>query len=121
MVSPVTREPIHALIDPSPHDDHLAAPLVAEAHRVARVTLIEIGHLTGEELDVGAAHADTGDVDDDLAGTGCGCRDVLHRTAARTMHDEGTHRHRLVTAPSRPRGVGGRSGDGDLDDHRMAQ
>jgi hypothetical protein len=74
---------------------------VTEAYRIARLTLIEIGHLTSEELDVGAAHADTDDLDDDLAGTGLRRRHVLHRTLARTMHDKGTHRYRpLVFAPS---------------------
>ena len=38
-----------------------------EPHRVRGVALVQVGHLAGEELDVGAAHADPLDVDDDLA------------------------------------------------------
>ena len=49
-----------------------ARPLVPEAHRVGRVPLVQVGHLAGEELHVGAADADPLDVDDDLAGLAAG-------------------------------------------------
>ena len=42
------------------------APLVPEPHRVRGVALLQVSHLAGEELDVGAAHADPLDVDDHL-------------------------------------------------------
>ena len=43
------------------------APLVPEPHRVFGVALVQVGHLAGEELHVGAAHTDPLDVDHDLA------------------------------------------------------
>ena len=67
IVSPVTRRPDPRRIDALPHLGDHARPLVAEAHRVRRVALVEVGHLAGEELDVGAADADPFDVDDRLA------------------------------------------------------
>jgi hypothetical protein len=45
---------------------HPPAPLVPEAHRVVRMTLLQVRHLTSEELDVRAAHPDPFDVDDHL-------------------------------------------------------
>ncbi len=44
------------------------APLVTEAHRVGGMAVVQVGHVAGVELDVGAADADAGDVDDGLAG-----------------------------------------------------
>jgi hypothetical protein len=46
---------------------HPSAPLVADAHRVGRVSLVQVGHLAGEELHISAAHTDAVDVDDHLA------------------------------------------------------
>ena len=54
------------------------APLVAEPHRIRRVTLVQVRHLAGEELDIGAAHADALDVDDDLSWTRDRAGDLLH-------------------------------------------
>ena len=38
---------------------------------------MQVGHLAGEELDVGSADTDSLDVDDDLAGAGDRWPDVL--------------------------------------------
>ena len=59
-----------------------SAPLVSEPHRIGRVALVQIGHLTGEELDVGAAHTDALDVDDDLTLRGRRALDVLDLAAS---------------------------------------
>jgi hypothetical protein len=45
---------------------YLSAPLVPEAS-VSSVSLVQVGHLAGEELHIGAAHTDALDVDDHLA------------------------------------------------------
>jgi hypothetical protein len=58
------------------------APFVARAHRVPGVALSQVGHLAGEELDVGAAHAGPLDVDHGLAGRGHRVRDIGDRGPA---------------------------------------
>ncbi len=55
-----------------------AGPLMTEAHRIRRMPRVEIGHLAGEELDIGAADSNPIDVDDDLPRAGYRCRHVLH-------------------------------------------
>lgn len=44
-----------------------SAPLVPEAHRAGSVSLVQVGHLAGEQLHIGAAPTDALDVDDHLA------------------------------------------------------
>ena len=66
MVSPITRRPTQPG-SARPDRGHRAAPLVTGPHREARVALVQVGHLPGEELDVGAAYADPLDRDDRLA------------------------------------------------------
>ena len=81
-------------------------PLVAEPHRVGGVALVQIGHLAGEELHVGAAHADPLHVDDGLArmpaiGRGTSCTSYLPgavRTNARMVRE--------LTAGPGPAGAG---------------
>jgi hypothetical protein len=51
---------------------------VPDPHRVGGVARVQVRHLAGEELDVGAAHARPQDVDHDLAGSGDGRRHVDH-------------------------------------------
>ena len=55
------------------------------------MALVEIGHLAGPELDVGAADTNPVDVDDDLPGAGDGIRDLLDRTQVRRGDHEGLH------------------------------
>ena len=84
IVSPVTRRPSHAAspsLDPAPSATTEPAPLVAEPHRVGRMPLVQVGHLAGEELDVGAAHAHALDFHDHLSRPGDGRRDLLDRHA----------------------------------------
>ena len=54
-------------VDPVANGGDGARPLMTEAHRIGRMPGVEIGHLAGEELDVGAADSHPFDVDDDLA------------------------------------------------------
>ena len=56
-----------ALVDALADAGDRAGPLVADPHRVARLAGVQVGHVAGEELHVGAAHARAFDVDDDLA------------------------------------------------------
>ena len=91
MVSPMTRRPIHAESTPLPTAGDRARPLVAEPHRVRRVPLLQVGHLAGEELDVGAADADPFDVDDDLAGGRHRGRHLLHPALARRILNVRAH------------------------------
>ena len=44
-------------VDAGAHGRHHPAPLVAEPHRVRGWPVVQVGHLAGEELHVGAAHA----------------------------------------------------------------
>ena len=68
MVSPVTRRPRHAASTPAPTVATTPDPLVAQPHRIRGVTLVQVGHLAGEELDVGTADPDPVDVDHHLPG-----------------------------------------------------
>src|SRR4051794_32047080 len=52
----------------SAHRGHGAAPFVAQPDREVRVSLMEVRHLSGEELDVGAADPDAVHRDYGLAG-----------------------------------------------------
>ena len=104
IVSPVTRRPSQAASTPSPTRRHDAAPLVPEPQRVAGVSLVQVGHLAGEELDVGAAHARRGATSTTTSpGFGDRSGDVLHGTLARAGHDERPHRaDRPSRASARP-------------------
>ncbi|GAA2070683.1 hypothetical protein GCM10009780_01940 [Actinomadura alba] len=66
------------------------------------MAVAQIGHLAGEELDVGAADTDTVHVDDDLAGFGDRHRDPLDATPARAVQDERPHRIRAHDALTPP-------------------
>ena len=56
---------------------------MADPHREVRVPLMEVGHLAGVELDIGAADTGPLHVDDDLARC-CGRRvDLLHARLVR--------------------------------------
>jgi hypothetical protein len=52
---------------------------------------MQVGHLTGEELDVGAADTHSFDVDDDLAARGHRLLDVLDLALQRAGDDERPH------------------------------
>jgi hypothetical protein len=78
-------------IDALADGGHHPGPLVAEAHRKPRVTLVQVGHLTGEELDVGAADPDPLDVDDRLTRGRLRGRDLLHRALPRRGEHERPH------------------------------
>ena len=58
------------LVDAGPDRRHDAAPLVAEPHRERGLAVVQIAHLAGEELDVGAADPDPLHVDHHLTGGG---------------------------------------------------
>ena len=73
----MTRRPSHVGVDARPERRDHTAPLVPEAHRVVGVSLVQVGHLAGPELHVGAAHTDSVDVDDDLALAGDRIGNVL--------------------------------------------
>ena len=62
--------PDPSVIDPVTDLDHDSAPLVTEPHREPGMAFVQVGHLAGEELDVGTTDTDPLDVDDHLA---CGC------------------------------------------------
>ncbi len=55
------------------------------------VALFEVGHVAGEELDVGAADADAFDVHDDLSRDRDRLRDIFHRTPVGAAEDVGAH------------------------------
>ena len=85
------------------HDAH---PLVAEPQREVRVTLVQVGHLAGEELDVGAADADAMDVDDDLPGPRDRRLDLEHGRLVRCRDDERPHRISRDVVTARPGAAG---------------
>jgi hypothetical protein len=62
-----------------------------DPHGVLRLTGMQVAHLTGEELHVGAANAGALDVDNDLTGTWHGRRDVLDIGLPWPGDDESTH------------------------------
>ena len=70
--------------------DH-AAPLVPETQRIACVALVQVGHLTGPELDVGAAEAGSMYVDDDLSVPRDGVWNFTHVALVRPGDHEGFH------------------------------
>ena len=78
-------------VDPVANGGDGARPLMTEAHWIGRMPGVEIGHLAGEELDVGAADSHPFDVDDDLASAGHRCRHVMYRTLFRRGQDVRTH------------------------------
>ena len=84
--------PDPVLIDPVADRRDDPAPFVADAHRVAGLTVVEVGHPTREELGVRAAHTGPLDVDDDLADRGDWLVDLLHGGTARSGDDERTQR-----------------------------
>src|SRR6266536_2947598 len=67
------------------------APFMSWPHRIFRVALVQVGHLAGEELDIGPADAGQLDVDDGLAGSGRGARDVRDDGLPRAGDDESSH------------------------------
>ena len=100
----VTGDPLArpGRIDPVPDRGHGAAPFVAEPHRVRRVALVQVGHVAGEELDVGPAYAGPLDVHHHLAGCGHRWLDLGHGELARAGEYERSH-----APPSRPGGPAG--------------
>jgi hypothetical protein len=83
-----------------------SAPLVAEPHRVRGVALMQVSHLTGEELDIGAAHADALDVDDHLPPPRYRIGNLGDLSPARAGDDERSHRasgSRLLPGSPKPR------------------
>ena len=73
-----------------------AAPLVAEPHRVGGVALVQVGHLAGEELHVGAADADPRRRRRRPApAAGHRRRDLLDLGPPGAGDDEGAHHRRL--------------------------
>jgi hypothetical protein len=81
-------------VDAVAHGGDGARPLVAQPHREARVPLVQVGHLAGEELHIGAAHPDPLDVDDHLPRSRLRGRYLLDRALQRSGEDEGPHRRR---------------------------
>ena len=73
-----------------------SAPFVPEPHRIGGVPVVQVGHLAGEELHIGATHAHAGDVHHDLAGLRGRSLHVLHRAFPGSGHDEGLHRRPLT-------------------------
>jgi len=70
-----------------------ARPLVAATDRVFSLTRVQVGHLAGVELDVGAADAHPLDVDDAFVRPGFRAGDLAHLRSAGSGDDERTHRH----------------------------
>ena len=70
--------------------DH-TGPLVAEPQGVAGLAGVQVAHLAGEELHVGATDPDPVDVDHHLAGAGHRWIDVGHGGLVGSGQDEGAH------------------------------
>src|ERR1700677_2073242 len=66
-------------IDAGTDGRHPACPLVTESHRIGRMPVVQVGHLAGKELHVGAADSDALHIDDGFTGRGDWCRDLLDR------------------------------------------
>ena len=92
IVSPVTRRPIQRRVD-AVADGATTVPHHSCPRRIgyARVPVVQVRHLAGEELDVGAAHADPLDVDDDLARRRRPAAARPGPRASGTGEDEGPH------------------------------
>ena len=65
---------------------------MAQSHRIAGVALMQVGHLAGEHLDVGAADAGPLDVDHHLARLGDRCGNRRDVRLLRAGNDERPHR-----------------------------
>ena len=68
-----------------------AHPFVTEAHRETRVTVVQVGHVAPEEIDVGATHANPLDINDDrprLGNGGCHFADLDRKGCG---DDKGAH------------------------------
>src|SRR5688500_4951586 len=78
-------------VDPRAHGRDRAGPLVTEAHREAGVPLVEVLHLAGEELDVGAADPVAFHVDDRFPRPRHGRRNLLYGAAPGSVEHEGPH------------------------------
>jgi hypothetical protein len=80
-----------SFIDRIPDGGDGAAPFMAEADGIGLEALLQILHLTGEELDIGAADADPLDIDHDLARSGNGRFDVDDGPLKGLIDHERTH------------------------------
>jgi len=78
--------------------DH-ARPFVTQSHWVMRVPFFEVGHLAGEELDVGATETHSCHVDDGFARSGSGCGHVFDGVLVRSTEDKCPDRMRHRPAP----------------------
>jgi hypothetical protein len=81
-----------ARVDPLARRRDGPGPLVAEPDRELGVAVVEVGHLAGEELDIGPAHPGPLDIDDDLTGPRDGRVDLLDASLPRGGDHEGPHR-----------------------------
>ena len=79
-------------MDPRTDCRHRSHPLVPKPHRELRMAIVEVLHVTGEELNISAADTSPLDVDDHLARAGNWGLHLVHRRFARAGHDEGPHR-----------------------------
>ena len=94
--APEHRVAGHAAADPGgihsrAHARDRAHPLMADPHREVRVPLMQVRHLAGVELHVGAADPRPLDVDDDVARLGHRRVDLLHARFAGRGDHEGAH------------------------------
>jgi hypothetical protein len=67
------------------------------------MALVQVRHLTGEELDVRAAHPGPFDIDDHLPTISAGRLDLIDRTTTRAGYDERAHhrsRRRYLASPA---------------------
>ncbi len=83
--------PYPGRVGPVPDRGHGAAPFVPEPHRVRRVALMQVGHVAGEELNVGPAYPGPLDVHHHLAGRGYRRLDLGHGEVARAGEYERSH------------------------------
>ena len=65
---------------------------MTEAHRELGLAVVQVGHLAGEELHVGATDTDPLDVDHHLPRRGGRRSDVLHLVLSGRGDDECSHR-----------------------------
>ena len=65
------------------------------------MALLQVRHLTAEELDVGAAHPGPFDVDDHLPTIGAWRVDLIDRTPTRTGHDKRAHQRFRLSSQDR--------------------
>lgn len=88
-------------VDAFSHCSDPARPFVSDPQRVVGLALVQIGHLPGVELGIGAADANPFDVDYYLAGIGSWRLNLIYPSVPRSIDHECAHRPSIPPRPEK--------------------